>query len=155
MVCDIGNHRVRRIDLKSGTIETYLGNGEKLPTPDGATIKGTPFNGPRAIDVDKPGNLYLVLREGNAAYKIDPKTERVTHIAGTGKKGFDGDGGPATAAALNGPKGVAIAPDGSLYMADTENHAIRQVNLKTGTIQTVAGTGERGDGPDGSPRAAG
>jgi sugar lactone lactonase YvrE len=152
LICDIGNHRVRRIDLKTGMIETYLGNGEKLPTPDGATIKGTPFNGPRAIDVDDAGNLYLALREGNAVYKIEPKTERITHIAGTGSKGYSGDGGPAKAAALNGPKGIALARNGSLYLADTENHAIRQVNLRTGTIQTVAGNGERGDGPDGKPR---
>lgn len=151
LICDIGNHRVRRVDLRTGQIETYLGTGERRPTPDGASIAGAPFNGPRAIDVDRNGNLYLALREGNAVYRIDAKTERIRHIAGNGQKGLLGDGGPAKAAALNGPKGVALSPDGGLYLADTENHAIRRIDLRTGIITTVAGTGERGDGPDGDP----
>jgi sugar lactone lactonase YvrE len=151
LICDIGNHRVRRVNLETGKIETYLGTGERGATPDGASVAGTPFNGPRALDIDSSGNLYLALREGNAVYRIDPKTERITHIAGNGQKGLVGDGGPAKAAALNGPKGVALSPDGGLYLADTENHAIRRIDLKTGVITTVAGTGERGDGPDGDP----
>lgn len=152
LICDIGNHRVRRLDLRSGRIETWLGNGERKPTPADAPIEGTSFNGPRTIDVAQDGTVYLVLREGNAVYRIDPKAGRVTHIAGSGAKGMMGDGGPATAAGLNGPKGVALSPDGGLYLADTENHAIRRIDLKSGTITTVAGTGERGDGPDGNPR---
>jgi streptogramin lyase len=151
LICDIGNHRVRRVDLKTGAIETYLGTGERKPTPDGASIAGTPFNGPRALDIDRNGVLYLALREGNAVFRIDPKSERIVHIAGNGQKGLAGDGGPAKAAALNGPKGVALGPDGGLYLADTENHVIRRIDLKTGVITTVAGTGERGDGPESDP----
>lgn len=151
LICDIGNHRVRRVDLKKGTIETWLGTGEREPTRDGGPIEGNPFNGPRAIDVDTNGILYLALREGNAVYKLDPKQNRVTHIAGNGQKGLTGDGGDARQAALNGPKGVALGRGGMLYLADTENHAIRRIDLKTGKITTIAGTGERGDGPDGDP----
>ena len=73
MICDIRNHRVRRIDFKTGLIETFLGTGAQEPTPDGAPIKGTPVNGPRAIDLDPKGNLYLVLREGNRVFRIDPR----------------------------------------------------------------------------------
>jgi sugar lactone lactonase YvrE len=151
LICDIGNHRVRRIDMKTGQIETWLGNGERKPTPDGAPIAGTSINGPRAIDLDPQGNLYLVLREGNAIYKIDPKAGRYTHIAGTGEKGYTGDGGPAAKAKLNGPKGIAWSPDISVVIADTENHAIRKIDLKSGVISTLIGTGQRGDGPDGDP----
>jgi streptogramin lyase len=151
LICDIGNHRVRRVNLRRGTIETFLGTGERKPTPDGAPIAGTPFNGPRAIDVAPDGTMYLALREGNAVYRIDPKRNRVTRIGGTGEKGLTGDGGPAVKATLNGPKGLALGPRGLLYVADTENHAIRRIDLKTGIISTVAGTGERGDGPDGDP----
>jgi DNA-binding beta-propeller fold protein YncE len=152
LICDIGNERVRRVDLKTGRIETYLGTGEKKPTPDEAPIAGTPLNGPRAIDLDREGNLYVVLREGNAVYSVDPKAGRICRVAGTGEKGYSGDGGPAKLAKLSGPKGIACAPDGSLYIADTENNAIRRVDLKTGIITTVVGTGQRGDGPDGDPR---
>jgi sugar lactone lactonase YvrE len=152
LICDIGNHRVRRVDLKTGIIETWLGNGERQPTPDGAPLAGTPVNGPRAIDLDPQGNLYLALREGNAVYRVDTQAGRYAHIAGTGEKGNTGDGGPAKLAKLNGPKGIAWAPGGSLLLADTENHTIRRIVLKTGLIDTVAGAGERGDGPDGDPQ---
>lgn len=152
LVCDIGNHRVRRIDLKSGMVETWIGNGEQSPPPEGAMAAGAPVFGPRAIDVDKQGNTYLVLREGNAVYRIDGSTQRIARIAGTGSKGFSGDKGPARDARLNGPKGIALGPRKSLYLADTENHAIRRVDLLTGFIDTVAGTGQSGDGPDGDPR---
>ena len=149
LVCDIGNHRVRRIDLATGMIDTFLGTGERGITPDGPA-KGVPINGPRALDFDRAGNLYLVLREGNSVYKVDPSM-RIMRVAGSGEKGFSGDGGPALSAALNGPKGISISKNG-FYLADTENHAIRRVDTKTGIITTVAGTGEKGDGPDGDPR---
>ncbi len=152
LVCDIGNHRVRRIDMKTGNIETYMGNGERKPTPDGAPVKGTPVNGPRAIDLDKKGNLYLVLREGNMVFRIDPKTETIHHIAGTGNKGLTGDGGDARKADLNGPKGVAWSPDNSIYIADTESHTIRRIDLNSGIITTEVGDGQRGDGPESDPR---
>ena len=151
LICDIGNHRVRRVDLGTGRIETYLGTGEKQPTEDGGSIRGTPVNGPRAIDLDPEGNLYLALREGNAVYKIDPQEGRFQHVAGTGEKGYSGDGGPAKQARLSGPKGIAYAPDHSLYIADTESHTIRRIDLKSGLITTIVGDGERGDGPDGNP----
>lgn len=153
LICDIGNHRVRRLDLKAGTVTTVLGTGERTAIPrEGAPVAGTAFNGPRAIEVDKDGTLYLVLREGNAVYKIDRKANRVTLVAGTGQKGLTGDGSAAIDATLNGPKGIAMSRSRKLYLADTENHAIRAVDLKTGIITTVAGSGERGNGPDGNPR---
>lgn len=152
LVCDIGNHRIRRVDMKTGTIETWAGTGERKPTPDGAPLAGTPLNGPRALDLDPKGNVYLALREGNAVYRIDPKQRTIHHLAGTGEKGYQGDGGPARQALLSGPKGIAWSPDGGVYIADTESHTIRRIDLKSGLISTVVGTGVRGDGPDGDPR---
>jgi len=151
LICDIGNHRVRRVDLTSGKIETLLGTGERKPTPNGAPIDGTSVNGPRAITLAPDGTLYLVLREGNAAYRIDSAADRIFHVAGTGVTGYEGDGGPAKEAKLSGPKSVTWAPGNSLYLADTESHTIRRIDLKTGIINTIAGTGQRGDGPDGDP----
>lgn len=148
LICDIGNHRVRRLDLRTGIIETYAGTGERKPTPDGAPVSGTPLNGPRTMVPDPEGNLYLALREGNAILRIDSKTQRIYHLAGTGEKGYSGDGGPAREAKLSGPKGLAYAPDGSLWAADTENHVIRRIDLANGVVTTRLGTGERGDGPE-------
>ena len=93
-----------------------------------------------------------MLREGNAVYRLDTGAGRLQRIAGTGEQGLTGDGGPGPAATFNGPKGIAYsAADHSLYIVDTENHAIRRLSLATGIIETVLGTGERGDGPDGDP----
>ena len=152
LICDIGNHRMRRVDLTTGRIETFAGTGERAPTPDGAPLAGTPLNGPRAMALDPAGNLYLALREGNAIYRIDLERETIHHVAGTGEQGYTGDGGPAREATLAGPKGLAYAPGGALYVADTENHVIRRIDLATGVITTALGTGQRGDGPEPEPR---
>lgn len=150
LICDIGNHRIRQVDMATGTIATFAGTGERRPTPDGAPLEGTPLNGPRTIAFDRAGNLYLALREGNAIYRVDGKTSTIHHVAGTGEQGYSGDGGQARAAKLAGPKGLAWSRD-HLYVADTENHVIREIDLKTGVIRTVLGTGQRGDGPEGDP----
>ena len=71
-------------------------------------------------------------------------------MAGTGERGYSGDGGPARRATLAGPKGLACAP-GNLYVADTENHVVRRIDLESGMITTVLGTGRRGDGPEPDP----
>ena len=149
LVCDVGNHRVRRVDLASGTIDTYAGTGERTPTPDGAPLRGTPLNGPRTMAFCD-GQLYLALREGNAIYRISPRTATIHHVAGTGVQGYSGDGGVARAATFAGPKGLACA-GGRLYVADTENHVIRSIDLATGLITTILGTGRRGDGPEPDP----
>jgi sugar lactone lactonase YvrE len=151
LICDIGNHRIRRVEPTSGVIDTYAGTGERGATPDGAALAGTPLNGPRTLVVDGGGSVYLALREGNAIYRIDAQTGRLHHVAGTGETGYSGDGGSARSARLAGPKGLALA-DGGLYVADTENHAVRRIDLTTGLIDTVLGTGERGDGPESDPR---
>ncbi len=148
LICDIGNHRVRQVDFATGIIEPFGGTGERGPTPDGARLSGVPLNGPRTIAFDRAGNLYLALREGNAIYRVEAQT--IHHVAGTGEQGYSGDGGQARSAKLAGPKGLAWSRD-TLYVADTESHVIREINLKTGIIRTVLGTGQRGDGPEPDP----
>jgi streptogramin lyase len=156
-ICDILNHRIRRVDMKSGLITTFGGTGEKKPTPDGAPIAGTPLNGPRALDFDRQGNLWLALREGNSVYRLDLKAGTLHHVAGTGKQGSTGGfpekRGPAKLATLSGPKGLSIAPNGNVYLADTESHTIKMIDVRKGTLELIAGTGERGDGPAGDPLA--
>ena len=149
-ICDIGNHRVRAVDLRTGGIRTFAGTGERLATPDGAAITGTPLNGPRALDYDGRGSLYLALREGNALYRMDLQKGVLQHLAGTGKSGYGGDGGPAREAQLSGPKGVAVGPDGNVYFADTESHTVRVYLPSEGVVRTVVGDGQKGDGPEGA-----
>lgn len=154
LICDIGNHRLRHVSRETGILTTLSGTGERESTPDAAPLAGTPLLGPRSIDCDRDGNAYLVLREGNAVFQIDLTAQRLRRIAGTGERGYTGDGGSALAASFNGPKGIAYSSgDNSLYIVDTENHVIRRVSLNTGLIDTVLGNGERGDGPDGDPLA--
>jgi streptogramin lyase len=108
------------------------------------------------------GDLYVALREGNAILRVDAKTRTFHRVAGTGATGYSGDGGPALnatfggsatgrAAALAGPKGLALGPDGTLYVADTDSHAVRRIDPKTGIITTILGTGMAGDGPETNP----
>ena len=152
-ICDIGNNRIRKIDMTSGVISTFAGTGARGNTPDGAGLDGTPLNGSRAIDFDRAGNLWLALREGNAVYRIDMTRRTVHHVAATGKQGFTGNGGPALDATLSGPKGLSVGPDGNVYLADTESHSIRMIDVAKGTIELIAGTGQRGDGPPGDAAA--
>ena len=150
-ICDIGNHVIRRIDMATNKVTTFAGTGKPGTTPDGVPIKGTPLNGPRSIDFDAEGNLWLATREGNQVFKFDLKTNMIHHIAGNGKSGFKGNGGPAKEATLKGPKGISIDRDGNVWLADTESHSVRMIDAKTGNLELMAGTGEPGDGPDGDP----
>ncbi|MDP1799548.1 MAG: hypothetical protein Q8K78_18770 [Planctomycetaceae bacterium] len=152
LICDIKNHRVRAVDLTSGIVKTVAGTGERKPTPDGAAVAGTPLNGPRTLAVDADGNVIIVLREGSAVYRWDRKKNVLQHLAGVGQAGYSGDGGDAKLAKINGPKGVAIGPDGDIYLADTESNTIRAIRLKSGIIETIVGDGQKGDGPDGDPK---
>lgn len=151
-IADIGNHRIRVVDAKTGQIHTLSGTGKREKTPDGAPFASTPLNGPRTLDFDGQHTLYLALREGNAVYRLDLKSETIHHLAGTGKSGYGGDGGPAKVASLAGPKGIAWGPRGDIYLADTESHTIRVIRATTGNIETLVGDGAMGDGPDGDPR---
>ena len=154
-ICDIRNHRIRRIHVESGIISTWCGTGKAAATPDGALVgPETPLNGPRAFDRDPEGNFWLALREGNQVFRIDmtsdPEKPKLFHVAGSGKKGFATEPEPAVTATLSGPKGVAISPDGKLiYLADTESHSVRAIDLSTTppTLRLIAGTGKKGDGP--------
>ena len=95
--------------------------------------------------------MWLTLREGNAVYRFNLKTKTIHHEAGTGKKGFTGNGGTAKKATLSGPKGIAVGPRGNIYLADTESHSVRMINHKTGILELIAGDGKKGNGPEGNP----
>jgi sugar lactone lactonase YvrE len=145
-IADIGNHRVRKVDLDSGKIETIAGNGKAELPRDGAPAAGSPLRGPRALAVGN-GFLWIALREGNSIWKMDLSDGKLRHVAGGGAAGFRD--GPRGEALFDGPKGIALG-GGGLFVADTENHAIRRVDLASGAVTTVAG-GAQGFGGDGGP----
>jgi sugar lactone lactonase YvrE len=151
-IADIANHRIRKVDAKTGIITTIAGNGDKEQPVDGQTAAGKPMIGPRALFITGD-TLWIALREGHSVWKMNLKTGSLNHVAGTGKKGFTGDGGPAKDCTFDGPKGIALGRDGSIYIADTENHAIRKIDAKSGTITTIAGIGpkHKGGTGDGGP----
>lgn len=150
-VCDLGNRRVRRIDLKSGTIETVVGTGTRGAPPDGTAAKSAPLVDPRAVAVDKAGRLWILERAGHVLRVVEDG--KVRTVAGTGQKGYDGDGGPAEKAKLDGPKFLWIDPAGDVLIADTENHCIRKYAVKDGKLTRVAGTAKKGMGEPGAAPA--
>jgi len=153
---DTGNHVLRRIDGATGRITTIAGTGKPGRTPDSAPLDGTPLNGPRAIEFDPAGHLWLATREGNQLFRIDLKQRRIERKAGTGEKGPGGDGGAALEARLTGPKGVAVESGSGgrvrgVILVDTESHTLRRLDLGSGRIERVLGTGQKGETFDPDP----
>ena len=150
-IADIGNHRIRRVDLESGIVESFIGNGKRKLPKAGKITANDPMIGPRALFIEER-TMWIALREGHSVWRFDMNSQELTHVAGTGKKGFSGDGGPALAATFNGPKGIAAGPAGNVFVVDTENQAIRKIDPAAGTITTIAGGGPQqrgGNGDDG------
>jgi sugar lactone lactonase YvrE len=149
-VADTENNRIRKVDT-SCVITTIGGTGAAGYSGDGGPATAAKFNLPHGIASDPAGNVYVADAQNQRVRRIDAATGVVTTVAGNGSSGFSGDGGPATAARLNYPKGTEIGPDGNLYIADNNNDRVRRVDLPTGIITTVAGTGSAGFSGDGGP----
>ena len=149
LIADVQDQRVRRLDLVSGIITTFAGNGAKERHGDGLPATEASILGARAVCMDRAGNTYIAEREGNGIRKVDASGVMST-VAGTGEFGYGGDGGPALAATWGGPKAIRCDHDGNLLVVDTENHAIRSIDAATGIVTTIAGGRLGGDG-DGGP----
>lgn len=144
--------RVQGVDLRTGRARILAGNGEKGIPTDGALATTAPLVDPRAAVRDRQGNLYILERNGHALRVVSPDGRIRTVVNAAGKKGDTGDGGDALAATMNGPKHLCVDRDGSVLIADAENHLIRRYIPATGKILRVAGTGQKGAaGLGGSP----
>ena len=154
-IADIGNHRIRRVDAKTGIIRSIAGNGQKQLPKSGTKAQDQPMLGPRALVVDDKW-LWIALREGNSVWRLDLTSGLVEHVAGKGRKGYSGDGGDPLEATFDGPKGIAIDRRGHVYVMDTENQTLREINLEKNLVRTVAGNGPqaRGFGGDGGDALA-
>jgi len=148
--CDLDNRRVRAIDLRSGIVTTVAGNGSRGVPEDGSLAAQSPLVDPRAVAVDSRGRLYILERGGHAL-RIVGSDGRIRTVAGTAEAGFAGDGGDARRARLNGPKHLCVDRDDTVLIADTENHAVRRYDPRTGRIHRVAGTGKPGARGIGAP----
>lgn len=149
-ITDVADNRVRAVDLASGVINTFAGTGAAEHSGDGGPATAAGTFGARAVKVGGDGTVYILERQGSSLRAVDPKTGVITTIAGTTARGYGGDGGPALAAVFDAPKEMAIDRDGSLLIVDTENHAIRRIDHRTGVVANLAG-GRQGPGGDGGP----
>lgn len=142
-ICEVRHHRIRRLDPKTGELTTIAGTGEKGYAGDGGPATKAKLNEPYEIRFDGEGNLYFVEMQNHVVRRIDAKTGVISTIAGTGEAGYGGDGGPATKAQMRSPHSIALDGRGKLYVADILNHRVRVVDLKSGTIDSLAGNGEK------------
>lgn len=152
-IADVADHRVRLVGLASGTITTLAGTGAAEHSGDGGAARAAGVFGARAVKVGGDGTVYLLERQGSSLRRVDPVNGVITTLAGTGARGYGGDGGPAAAAVFDAPKEMALDRDGSLVIVDTENHAIRRIDRATGNVETIVG-GRQGGGGDGGPATA-
>jgi hypothetical protein len=142
---------VRRVDLTSGVITTVAGTGVAGYSGDGGPASSASLNSPQRIAVDSVGNLYVADTGNNVVRRIDAGTGVITTVAGDGTPGSDGNGTLATTAQIDHPRGLALGSDQMLYIADSDSHCVRRVNLETGIIRRVAGTTAKGFSGDGGP----
>ena len=145
-IVDWGNNRIRKVDT-NGIITTMAGNSSGGYSGDGGVATNASLNQPFGAAVDASGNLFIADMGNNVIRKVNPNGI-ITTVAGNGSGGYSGDGGAATNASLNQPFGAAVDASGKLFIADTVNSVIREVN-PNGTITTVAGNGSGGYSGDG------
>ena len=147
-ILDKTNNRVRMVSAGSRIITTVAGNGVFGFSGDGGPaveaslfLQADPnFEGSQ-LATDSAGNILFPDSRNNRIRKIDRGSGIITTVAGNGQQGFSGDGGPATSASLNQPRGVTVDSAGNLFIADTSNTRIRKVDVRTGVISTIAGGG--------------
>jgi DNA-binding beta-propeller fold protein YncE len=146
-IVEMSGNRVSVLD-REGKLRVLAGTGEKGSGGDGGPAAKARFNGPHHLLMGPDGDLYVADTWNNAVRRIDRATGIVTRVAGTGEKGFGGDGGPALEAQFGGIYAIALR-GGVLYVCDLDNRRIRAVDLESGFVITVAGNGQKGVPKDG------
>ena len=148
---DVGNSRIRRVDLSTGVITTVAGGGNGDPGDGGLATDATFSSHPMRVTGDRAGSLFVADAHHARIRRIDTVTGIIDTVAGCGVEGYSGDGGSAVHARIASPHGTALDRHGNIYIADLKNDRVRKVDASTGVITTVAGTGEHGFSGDGGP----
>jgi hypothetical protein len=146
---DRSNSRIRKITTSTGIISTVAGTGTGGYNGDGILATAAQLNNPNEVSFDASGNLYIADWLNNRVRKVDNSTGIISTIAGTGTAGYNGDGIAATAAQINGPCGIIFDNAGDIYIAEYGGARVRKINIGTGLISTIAGTGTFGYNGDG------
>jgi DNA-binding beta-propeller fold protein YncE len=151
-IADVAGHRVRVVDLSSGIIETFAGTGEARHQGDGGPAAEAAVFGARAVTFAPDGSLYVMERQGSCIRRV--RDGMIETVAGTGARGYSGDGDDARSAVFDAPKEIAVDHEGNIFVVDTENHAIRRIDARTWIVTTIASGLARPHGavvaPDGS-----
>lgn len=154
LIVDRGNFRVRKLNLATGVINTVAGNGLAEFDGDGGLATEASLYVPAGVAVDAAGNIYICDQGHQRIRRVSASDNKIRTIAGNGMAGYNGDGIAAESASLNNPFFMAVDSAGDLYIADQSNHRVRKVNVSSGLISTVAGTGISGSaGEPSSPIA--
>lgn len=148
-ISDTGNQRIRRIDHVTGNIATIAGTGINGFSGDGGPATSAQINSARGVVVNAAGDVFIADTSNNRVRMIDHTSGFISTYAGDGVAGFAGDGGPASSAELDSPRGLAIDAAGNLYVSDTDNNRVRKIDHATQVITTVAGNGVLGFAGDG------
>lgn len=135
-IADVADHRVRVIDLASGVITTFAGTGEGRHAGDGGAASLADIFGARAVALAPDDSLYIMERQGSSIRRV--RDGIIETIAGTGARGYAGDGGKAGEAVFDAPKEMAVDPAGNIFVVDTENHVIRLIEADGWTVDTIA-----------------
>jgi DNA-binding beta-propeller fold protein YncE len=151
-IADVAGHRVRVVDLATGAIDTFAGTGEARHDGDAGPARKACIFGARAVAFAPDGSLYVMERQGSCIRRV--RDGVIETIAGTGARGYAGDGGDARQAVFDAPKEMGVDADGNILVVDTENNAIRRIDARTWIVTTIASGLARPHGalaaPDGS-----
>jgi sugar lactone lactonase YvrE len=152
LIADVAGHRVRSVDLSTERIETFAGTGEARHGGDHGAAARADLFGPRAVAVAPDGSFYVMERQGSCIRRI--RDGVIETVAGTGARGYAGDGSDARLAVFDAPKEMDVDAEGNIIVVDTENNAIRRIEAKTWIVTTIAAGLARPHGavaaPDGS-----
>ncbi len=148
-IADVADHRVRLADLAAGRVLTFAGTGAAQHSGDGGRAGDSGIFGARAVAVAADGTVYILERQGSTLRRV--RDGIIETVAGTGARGYSGDGQDARMATFNAPKEMALDPDGNVLIVDTESHVIRRIDARTWIVTTIAGRGTPGGGGDGGP----